>query len=300
MNLEQLYTIVSLADVNSFNEAAKALNTTQPGISNRIRSLEDELEIKLFDRNTRSVRITSEGRKCAELATQIIQLVDQIKNISPIDQPLSGIVTLGISESIALSWLSNLILQLQDDYPQVEIDIDIGPTPYLFKKLMKGDVDIMMAGGLPIQTIGKNLVIDSLGKLELAWVISENSKLFPDIDKPYTPCQLMDARIFLYSRRALMHELVFDWFYENGAQLGRVNMCDSIPSTQAMIKMGLGISLLPLQLIQESINKNDLRVITTNPPAPSIEFYSIYKNKRNNTINKSIVDISISTSDFIK
>ena len=298
MNLEQLKTVIWLAELKSFGQVAHKMNTTQPGITNRIHSLEKELGFKLFDRTTRNVHTTSEGQICLAYAKKIVNLLDKINHISPGDPKISGLCTLGVTESIALSWLPSLMTRIHNEYPQLEVDIDVGPTPYLFERLIKGDIDMTMAGGLPIQTIGKNLVFESLGSLKLAWVISSDSELFPDNGKPYTPAQLKDERIFVYSRRALLHDTVLDWFHSNKTQLGRINMCDSIPSTQAMIKSGLGISLLPLQLVMDSINKGELREIVTKPPAPTIDFYTSYINNQGNMIPKLLVEIAKSVSDF--
>ena len=63
MTLQQLKYILTIAEEGSFSAAAKKLYLTQPSLSAMVRSLEQELGITIFDRSTRSVRITEDGLK---------------------------------------------------------------------------------------------------------------------------------------------------------------------------------------------------------------------------------------------
>ena len=168
MNLEQLKTLVWVARLKGFAAAAEKLNATQPGISNRIRSLEEELGVTLFQRTTRSVRITQEGRKCLKLGEQIVGLAQEIKTSTISANRLSGLLALGASEAIAMTWLSKLISRLNDSHPLLEIDIDVGPTPSLFERLASGDLDLVLAGGLPPPAVTGRYVIEKLGSLRFA------------------------------------------------------------------------------------------------------------------------------------
>ena len=79
MTLDQLKALVWVARLKGFGAAAEKLNTTQPGVSVRIRSLENELGLILFERTTRSVRITPEGKKCLAMAERILELTQDFK-----------------------------------------------------------------------------------------------------------------------------------------------------------------------------------------------------------------------------
>ena len=79
MNTFQLSCFLAVAEYLSFAQAAQALHVTHPAVSQQIQSLEKELNVKLFQRTTRSVRMTEEGKAFWRDAQQIVALSDRAK-----------------------------------------------------------------------------------------------------------------------------------------------------------------------------------------------------------------------------
>ena len=78
MEIRQIYYVLEVAKQKSFSGAAKALYVTQPAISHQINALEEELQVKLFKRDTHSVSLTSDGEKFCEYAQKIVDSVDDL------------------------------------------------------------------------------------------------------------------------------------------------------------------------------------------------------------------------------
>ncbi len=78
MEIRQIYYVLEVAKQKSFSGAAKALYVTQPAISHQINALEEELQVKLFRRDTHSVSLTSDGEKFCEYAQKIVDSVDDL------------------------------------------------------------------------------------------------------------------------------------------------------------------------------------------------------------------------------
>ena len=74
MNLKQLEAFVHVAEGGSFSKAAKDLFLTQPTVSAHISSLEKELNVRLFIRNTKEVNLSDDGRELYKYAKQMIDL----------------------------------------------------------------------------------------------------------------------------------------------------------------------------------------------------------------------------------
>ena len=86
MELRVLKYFITVAQEQSFSKAAKVLNVSQPALSKQIKDLEDEYQITLFNRTTRTVSLTEEGRLFKEQAIEILNLeakiiLEIIKNI---------------------------------------------------------------------------------------------------------------------------------------------------------------------------------------------------------------------------
>lgn len=77
MELRVLKYFITVAQEQSFSKAAKVLNVSQPALSKQIKDLEDEYQITLFNRTTRTVSLTEEGRLFKEQAIEILNLVDR-------------------------------------------------------------------------------------------------------------------------------------------------------------------------------------------------------------------------------
>jgi len=78
LDLKQLEAFVWAVDLGSFSKAADRLNTTQPNISIRIKSLETALKVKLLDRDAGSVRLTSRGQQLIKHARQTLKAADNL------------------------------------------------------------------------------------------------------------------------------------------------------------------------------------------------------------------------------
>ena len=82
MEIKQLQYFVVSVDMGSFQNAAKMLYTTQPHVSKTVKALEEELHLKLLAREARGVRMTEEGKKVYDYATQILKNTDMISRIN--------------------------------------------------------------------------------------------------------------------------------------------------------------------------------------------------------------------------
>ncbi|MBQ6622747.1 MAG: LysR family transcriptional regulator [Mogibacterium sp.] len=78
MEIRQIYYVLEIAKYRSFSKAARELYVTQPAISHQINALEEELQTKLFRRDTHNVSLTSDGEKFCEYATKIIESIDDL------------------------------------------------------------------------------------------------------------------------------------------------------------------------------------------------------------------------------
>ncbi|BCP59690.1 LysR family transcriptional regulator [Streptococcus suis] len=84
MRIQQLFYIIKIAETGSMNEAAKQLFITQPSLSNAVRDLEKEMNIKIFYRNPKGITLTKDGMEFLSYARQIVEqtelLEDRYKN----------------------------------------------------------------------------------------------------------------------------------------------------------------------------------------------------------------------------
>lgn len=114
---EPLYYLVEVARNNSFRIASENLHVTQPTISISIKKLEEELGVTIFDRTTRSIKLTNAGRKIVEKSQHILEHLDELEHIKSIIEPSVQYDSLKIYTFPAISegFLSNLLPKLYEN-----------------------------------------------------------------------------------------------------------------------------------------------------------------------------------------
>ena len=117
MNLKQLEAFVHVAEGGSFSKAAKELFLTQPTVSAHISSLEKELNVRLFIRNTKEVNLSDDGRELYKYAKQMIDLQKKIEErFSAKKEAGKHCISIAASSIPAQYLLPKVLLQFHDSY----------------------------------------------------------------------------------------------------------------------------------------------------------------------------------------
>lgn len=142
MTIQQLEYIVAVDQFRHFGRAAESCRVTQPTLSAMIQKLEDELEVKLFDRSMQPVCPTAIGEKVLSQARRILVQASQVKDIiSEERQILSGTFRLGVLPTIAPYLLPRFFPQLMEEYPDLDIRVTEMKTQDIQLALRAGELD---------------------------------------------------------------------------------------------------------------------------------------------------------------
>ena len=143
VNFELYKVFYYVAKYNSFSQAAAKLYISQSAVSQSIKALETKLDIKLFVRNTKNIRLTSEGEKLFAYVEQAInlflkgeRLIEEMKDL------LEGEVRIGASDTICRHFLLPYIEKYNTLYPDIKIQIISRTSPVCTQLLEKGEVDL--------------------------------------------------------------------------------------------------------------------------------------------------------------
>ena len=130
--------------------AAEQLHVTQPTLSKALKSLEDELDKKLFTRHSFSIRLTDEGVLLRDRAEDLVSMADKIeKEFLSLDDITGGDLYLGLADSYQIGFLAREIHALKQKYPGLRYHITSGDTEQVTEKLDKGLLDFAVLAELP-------------------------------------------------------------------------------------------------------------------------------------------------------
>lgn len=142
LDVHALRVFYEAARTGSFTAAARVLNITQPAVSMQIKTLEDYLQVQLFERNGRHIRLTKVGQALMPQAEQIIHLVMHTEeNIRTANSQVVGNLVIGCSVPSAHQVLIHLVSRFQQIYPNVQIALPTVSRDELTDRLTSGEYD---------------------------------------------------------------------------------------------------------------------------------------------------------------
>jgi DNA-binding transcriptional LysR family regulator len=143
MDLATLNAFIAIAELGSFSEAAERLHLTQPAVSKRIASLEQQLNVRLFDRLGREVSLTEAGRALLPRAYQILNVLDDTRRaLNNLSGEVGGRLTLATSHHIGLHRLPPLLRAFTRTHPQVALDIQFLDSEVAYEEVLHGRAEL--------------------------------------------------------------------------------------------------------------------------------------------------------------
>lgn len=143
MELREIKTFLQVANLKSFCKAAEKLGYSQAAVTVQIKQLENELNVRLFDRIGKQTTLTHAGEIFYEYAADVIRDLTQAKNILSESSELTGKLIIGTIESICASLFPPLIQEFHRLYPKVNVSIVIDSPSTLFSMMNSNTIDIV-------------------------------------------------------------------------------------------------------------------------------------------------------------
>lgn len=222
MELRVLNYFVATAQELNMTRAAQKLLVSQPALSRQIADLEDELGVKLFNRQPRHLTLTPAGQYLYEQAKEILTLASKTKSNLQSSAVISGDLTIAAGESFAMQRLMNIVSNIIREYPTVKIHILSGDYEFAERRLDTGAVDFAVIIG--------NLPLDNYASLQLpekdTWGVLM-TKDDPLAKKSAITAEDLVGRNVLNSQQAENRKYFDSWFGNYKEQIniiGTVNL----------------------------------------------------------------------------
>lgn len=143
MDLRSVECVLKVAELRHFSRAASELHISQPALSHRIRTLEREIGVQLFERDRRSVRVTEAGRAFLEPArVAVLQGGLAAERARQAGTGQSGLLRLGFTVIASYTSLPRAVQTFRSAYPEVTVDLLEANSPAVEEALERGELDI--------------------------------------------------------------------------------------------------------------------------------------------------------------
>ena len=148
MTLQQLRYIVAIDDYRHFGKAAEACGLTQSTLSLMVKKLEDELDVRIFDREAHPVTPTEIGRKIIDRAKVVLYNAEQISELTRTEKDLlSGSLRIALISTVASVLVPGLFKNISTQYPALSLQTEEMLTSTVKEKLRKAEVDMGILAG---------------------------------------------------------------------------------------------------------------------------------------------------------
>jgi LysR family hydrogen peroxide-inducible transcriptional activator len=220
MTLQQLRYIVAIDDHRHFGKAAEACGLTQSTMSLMVKKLEEELDVRIFDRDAHPVTPTAIGRQVIDRAKVVLYNAEQLVEMTRSEkETLAGPLKIALISTLSPVLIPGLFKYMGEHHPTIDLNIEEMLSDTLKDKLRKAEVDMGILAG-PVEESGL-LEIPLYHERFLAYVSPDNPAYAQESIRTQT---LRDQPIWiirdglrqLYPRDVKQGTFTFDRFFEGG------------------------------------------------------------------------------------
>lgn len=291
MNYERLKTFIAVAEKNSFSEAAKMLYVTQPTITSQIKSLEEELGTKLFERTTKKVEITQSAKILLKYARQIVQMNDSArKEITQMESVTYGELGMGCSLTIGEYILPEFLKQFKEEYPLIQIQVKIANSHQVISSIKDQFIDV----GL-IETPIEDNQIHLEPFLEDEIVLIAAPDYFSGDEPQITLEKVQQSPLIFREEGSGTRSVVNDYMEKAGLSEDDLQIAMELGSTEAIkavVESGLGVSFISKNAIKKEEELGLLKAYAIKNMKLKRYFYIAY---REDHVLKSTTEIFLET-----
>lgn len=290
--LKQLEAFHWTLKLGSFQAAAVRLHTTQSAISKRIAELEAIFDTELFDRSRRKTHATQRGHMLARSAEEMLALNQKMLASMDALAGYQGVFRFGATELIGQTWLPKLVRRIKDDYPAVDIELDVDLGGTLYERLVRGLIDLAL---IPGPLWGKQFEAMPLKSLECSWMAS------PSLGVPRKVLSAEEISAFPMLSKASQSgitQIYSSWFQQNGFVGQRTVMTNSFAALGELTMAGLGISQLPTLYYREQVRQGRLVKLRSSPPLPLVKYFAVYRKESVGTLAEAVGRLAQALCDF--
>lgn len=270
MNLNRLKVFDTVAKLGSFTQAAQELFLTQPGVSKHIKALEEHYGAPLFDRLGKKIELTQTGELVFESTQEIFRILCNVdKKVEELRCMKGGRILVGASYSASCCILFNVLAKFREEYPEVEVFLDIDLSDVVAEKVISNEIDIGLIGTLYDD---KCLISTKIFEDDLVVVIPKTHKWANRFSVEMT--DLLGEKLIIANEKSGTREVVLRVMNELGIKFVEFGNTDTIKKA---INNNMGISILSRCVVCDEIEMGELIAIDLDGRNHTRNFYSIHR-----------------------
>lgn len=256
---QKAITIVKIAELGSFSKAAEALCLTQPAVSQHVRSVEEDLGVKLFDRDHNDCKLTKNGKIVVKYLRRMISISNNMLQAIKDEKTKVTSISVGITHSVESSKIIEAIADYANKNNSLSIKVLSDSSENLYKMLKNYEIDFIIIDG-KINDSGMTHVL--LGTDSLALVTSPTHELashnvvtIDELKKESLILRLPDSNTrHLFDQALKEHNLSIEGF-------NVILEIDNIATIKDLVRRNMGVSVLAKSACMDELKKGKVALL---------------------------------------
>jgi DNA-binding transcriptional LysR family regulator len=252
MELRQIRSFLSIAETLHFGRTAELIHLSQPALSLQIRALEEEVGVRLFERNRRKTTLTAAGFAFREdAAAALSQLEQAIRRARLAANGKLGLLRIGFISTAGREIVPEIVRQFRESNPEVEFSLRNILTAEQVQMLERGSLDV---GFLRLPLGGPSqLDVVTVHREPFVLVVPSSHKLAKR--KRVRLSELAGQDFVMYERSCApgFHDLIFGILRDAGIVPNISQTAGEIPTLISLVDSRMGITILPASAVKHSV-----------------------------------------------
>jgi len=277
INLNLYKIFYEVATNESISNASKKLVITQSAVSKAIKKLEEDLNTKLFYRNSKGVKLTEKGEELLFYVEEAFNnLITAERTMIESETLNKGKISIGVPSQIGSFYIFEDITKFHKKYPNIEITIISKTTTQLLKLLERHEIDFIIDTS-PINSKIDDIVIKPLIEIENCFVVKSDSSI--SVDKIKSIKDLSNYPLVLPIKGTDNRKQLDKIFEKNSVELNNVINIHTSEMIAGSIKKDLGIGYIIYDVIKDNIENGEFKIVDIKETLPRITINLVYIEK---------------------
>jgi DNA-binding transcriptional LysR family regulator len=258
--LDQLKILQTISIEGSFKKAAEKLYISQPAVSLQIQNLEKQINVPIFYRDKRKIRLTEPGIVLLQYANRILDLCEETcRAIDEWQNLQSGTLIIGASQTTGTYLMPKLIGIFRHKYPEIILELKVHSTRRVAWGVAKGQIDLAIVGGEIPTELEDSIDITPYAEDELALILPK-SHPFSSLDSIQKE-DLYRLKFIALDTESTIRNVIEKTLIANGidSRSFKIEMeLNSVEAIKNAVQSGLGAAFVSVSAISKELELNSL------------------------------------------
>jgi DNA-binding transcriptional LysR family regulator len=261
--LQQLRILKAIATEKNFTKAGKLLYLSQPSLSKQIKTLENNLDVLLINRENNKISLTENGKVFLQYSERILALCEEsCRALIDLKNGERGNLTVGASQTIGTYLMPRVLALFAQNYSQIDLKVQVNSTRIIAKNIINREIDIAVVGGEIPYELKKNLTVESFVEDEFSLIVSKSHPF--SSKKLITKEDLYHLNFITLNSNSTIRKFIDNILSQNQIetnQLKIIMQLNSIEGIKTAVSLGLGAAFVSSSAIEKELELKTIEIL---------------------------------------